>query len=686
MKLSIVIPARNEFPQICFTIYSIVNDLETFLKPGDWEIIIVNNCSTDEEFPRRALGGTTDYLMSRGMYWNGLLRVMYDPQAGNHSARNRGAEVAKGDYVFFSDAHMSYNVGFFKEMLRACEESGGIAHGTINWMGAYPPTHVGYGYTLKLGEEIKGCVDEKTELLTSDGWKKWNEVDLNTKFITVNTKTKNIEIQKPYDLLIREHNSSMVNISGRSYNALLTNYHRTIYSVRGNNDWKIKEAKDINKKDRLPLGTNGIQKGHSQISDDLVELIGWIIAEGSFDKDTIIITQYTEKNRKKIQKLLNNLDISYCIKDKKKRDFKIHQNDTKKIKKLLPKKELTFDFLLKLSRAQLDKLYNVLISADGTKTETNESFIQVNKTTIDAFQFLCVLIGRASKHYIKTPEYFKGNHYGKKDINIVSVKKNKYSNPSKIALVDYSGKVWCPSLKNGTVIARRNGHVYPTGNTWNNYCVSNEEWFYIPAQGHCSVMVNRQQFLDFGGYPEYHRTYGGGEFYLNMKWWMFGKPSVVVPKAFGYHGAWGRGYSYDHNDYIHNVLYIGKCLGMDDWTERAYINWCRKHSKGAMEKIMYDADREANRGERQFIEKRRKKTFNQLIVERPWDKLNDERFGRHNSGLVVYHDSIIPLFEESENSREAYKNAKYKEDLNKFINENLSEFVYRRKINPTDSL
>lgn len=379
MKLSVVLPSRNEFPQIAFTIYSIVHDLETFLDHKDFEVIIVNNCSDDEVFPRRGMGGTVDYLMARGMYWNGMLRVVYDPQAGNHSARNKGVEAARGDYIFISDAHMAYNVGFFKSMLKTCEESGGLVHATINWMGAYPPTQVGYQYTIKLGEEIKG--------------------------------------------------------------------------------------------------------------------------------------------------------------------------------------------------------------------------------------------------------------------------------------------------------------------TWSNYLVGDgKDWFYIPAQGHCSVMVRKDQFLDFGGYPLYHRTYGGGEFYLDMKWWMFGSTVAVDPKAMGYHLACGRGYTYSHDDYIHNVLYIGKALGMDDWTERAYINWLRHHDKETMTRVMSEAEEEANRGERKFIEKRRAKTFNEVIVERPWDKLNDTKFGNHNSGLLVYHDSIIPLFQENEASKEAWENAKYKDQLDKFINENLSEFVYRRKIEPKDSL
>lgn len=685
MKLSVVIPARNEFPQICFTIYSIVHDLETFLKPGDWEIIIVNNCSTDEEFPRRALGGTTDYLMARGMYWNGLLRVVYDPLAGNHSARNKGAEVAKGDYIFISDGHMAYNSGFFKRMLQTCEESGGIVHATINWMGAYPPTHVGYQYTIKLGEEIKGCVDEKTELLTLDGWKKYDDVSKNTLFATVNMDNHNLEFQKPLDVLIKQFQGEMVSVKGRSYDALLTNYHRSIYrDWKGK--WKIRPAKDITKKTSLPIGHNGIIKNGGELSNDIVELLGWIIAEGCYSGNTIEITQYIEKNRVRIKELLDSLGLSYCIHGKK-RDFKIHQNDTKKIKELLPKKELSVELLNKCNRQQLEILYRTLIDADGVTTKTNESFYQVNQTTADNFQILCALIGRASKLYKRTPEHFKGNHFGKKDINVVSVKKSKYVQKVSVGKENYSGIVWCPTLPNGTIIARRNGHVFITGNTWSNYAPTTKDWFYIPAQGHCSLMVNRKQFLDFGGYPKYHRTYGGGEFYLNMKWWMFGSNVVCEPRAFGYHLACGRGYDYNHErEYLHNVLYIGKILGMDDWVERAYINWLRHHNKEVMALTLKEAEEEALRGERQFVEKRRKKTFNELICERPWDKMNDAKHGTHCSGLSIFQDTIIPLFQENPHSKEAWDNNKYQEELGKFIDENLKEFVYGRKITPQDSL
>ena len=370
--LSVVIPARNEFPNVSFTIHNILSIWETDgFDYRDLEIIIVDNCSDDDRYPNRGTGGTTSYLMGRGAYFNRIIRVLYDPLAGNHSARNKGARIARGKYVYFSDAHMSLAPGFFKNMLSTCEETGGLVHGALQFMGAYPPTDrgAGFGYSVKLGEEIKG--------------------------------------------------------------------------------------------------------------------------------------------------------------------------------------------------------------------------------------------------------------------------------------------------------------------TWNNYKIA-DTWFYVPAQGHWGLMANREQFLDFGGYPEIHRCYGGGEFYTDMKWWLYGSNVVVEPRSIGYHLASGRGYSYNHDDYVHNVMNIGVALGMDDWVERMYINNLRKGRKEVLDKMMEEAYKETD-SDRKVIEKRRKKTFNELLIERPWDRLNQERHGYHKSGLTIFHDTIIDMFKQSPQALEAYKNSKYQEGLDKFINENLSEFVYGRK-------
>ena len=369
MILSVVIPARNEFPNIAHTFHSIMHCWEADgFEASDIEVVLVDNCSNDDVFPHRGTKGTTSYLEGRGAYANGVIRVIRDPIAGNHSARNKGAEIARGKYLYFSDAHMSLRPGFFKSMLQTVKESGGLVHGTLQFMGAYPPTVSGSGftYTIKLGEEIKG--------------------------------------------------------------------------------------------------------------------------------------------------------------------------------------------------------------------------------------------------------------------------------------------------------------------TWANYKLA-DSWFYVPAQGHWGVMVDRGQFQAFGGYPSIHRCYGGGEFYLYMKWWLFGSNVVVDPNAIGYHLASGRGYAYNHDDYVHNIFNIGTALGMDDWVERTYINYLKKSRKEVLDRMMTEAHKETLT-DRAFIEARRKMTFNQLLELRPWEKKNIERHGKGLSNLLIYHKTWLAGIKGT--PAEKVYPGKYQEALAEFIETKLEQFTYKR--------
>lgn len=368
MIASIVISARNEEKNIIHTVHSIMNDLGTFLSSKDFEIVIVSNCSDDEKYPKRAEGGTTDFISVRGAYHNGIIKILYDPIAGNVSARNKGTKIASGEYLFFSDAHMAYEPGCFKRLIETIDESGGIVHPAYSWMGAYPPAREGTQYSWKLGEEFKG--------------------------------------------------------------------------------------------------------------------------------------------------------------------------------------------------------------------------------------------------------------------------------------------------------------------TWNNYMVgSGDDWFYIPGCGHCILGMKRQQFLNFKGYPDWLRCYGGGEMFLDSKWWMFGSSSVCEPRAHAYHLSAGRGYSYVHDDYIHNVLHSATCLGADWWAERTYLNYYKKCNPEVLKRLWDEAEKEAQE-QRKFIEEKRIMTFNEMIVDKPWDKLNDKKFGNHNSGILIYNKS----WEESIKNTpawEPYQKSESQKSLSEFIEKNLKQFCYK---------
>lgn len=360
MQVSVVISARDEFPNIVHTVHSIVNDLETFLKHDEFEIIIVDNGSKDENSWR--------FISERGMYFHRTVRVLHDPIMGNVSARNKGAKIAKGKYLFFSDAHMSYKIGSFKAMVDAIDATGGMVHPPVQWMGGFEPSDPSYQYTIKLGEKIWG--------------------------------------------------------------------------------------------------------------------------------------------------------------------------------------------------------------------------------------------------------------------------------------------------------------------TWNKKILSLTEPFYIPICGHCCLGFLRQQFLDFGGYNDYFRCYGGGEVYLDMKWWMLGSCVSSVPQALGYHLSAGRGYSFVQNDLIHNMMLLAYALGADAFGERVYIRYMGKPGvrREVLDAMYFDAQKESL-SDRTNLLPRFKMSFLDVIEQRPWDKMNMEKFGRAESSIGIYDGSWI-----SELSGEAltfYNDSRLQADLRKWIDEKVSHLVYK---------
>lgn len=98
MKLSIVIPLYNKEKYIERCIKSV---LSQDLRPNEYEIIIVNDGSTD----------SSSLICQNYTERYSNIYFFNQENAGPSAARNRGLEATKGDYVYFLDAddYVAYN-------------------------------------------------------------------------------------------------------------------------------------------------------------------------------------------------------------------------------------------------------------------------------------------------------------------------------------------------------------------------------------------------------------------------------------------------------------------------------------------------------------------------------------------------------------------------------------------------
>ena len=159
MDISVVIPARNEHPQIEFTLQTIFDQLER--SSFDWEVILVDNMSTD---------ATSSHAENRHWHKNGRLKIIrYNERGSCWQARNAGCEMARGEIVWLFDAHVVISEQLFfrqMEVFRARPECA-IVYTPVRYM-SDGAKNTAYGYSIEpqLRQKFWGSWTKRKERAT----------------------------------------------------------------------------------------------------------------------------------------------------------------------------------------------------------------------------------------------------------------------------------------------------------------------------------------------------------------------------------------------------------------------------------------------------------------------------------------------------------------------------------------
>lgn len=334
------------------------------------------------------------------------------------------------------------------------------------------------------------CVDTETEALTMRGWLNIDQItedDTILSFADQSLKWSSIK-----SIYRGDYNGLMHYITSRSVDFLITPEHK-IVTARG-----LVKAEHVKQSDQIIVLGDAVEApAFNSYLDSFVELAGWIMTEGCYQKgrtdtiSSISIYQNAGLYADRIRNCLINLNFKFSETTTKNICFRIAAESTRHITEVFPTKNLTTDFILKLTASQRELLINTMIDGDGWKRGLHSSYCQKDKTHIDLFQMLLSISGKKSNyHYIENhPSFDKlSNFYS---VNIFSKRGNKTrgeclnfngglvngtgSNRNKgkeafpnVPTVPYNGRVWCPETEYGCFVARRNGKVYLTGNTYND--------------------------------------------------------------------------------------------------------------------------------------------------------------------------------------------------------------------------
>ncbi|GLZ03941.1 hypothetical protein Acsp03_14070 [Actinomadura sp. NBRC 104412] len=361
--------------------------------------------------------------------------------------------------------------------------------------------------------DIGYCVDEETEILTASGWKTFREVRPGDVVLTLNHETGMSEWQPLDDVYIfPARPREMIRMEGRGHSSLTTPGHRWAverFSRRGGPDrngrrrteqgherrWVTSET--IGYWDRIPIAAECADlPSEPKWSDALVETIAWFWTEGHIKPQSgsglsstgVVLYRNEGRNAARIRAALTGVfgppvdrfprtgsrtdgvprwrETLSAGDGRRLVEFHLSSDAGRVILEHAPGGVVRHDFLLALTRAQLELFLNVslLAGGDNGRTVTRRQMVHKSRERAERFQFAATLAGMAGtlrqtsagmwvvhlRHvtsFAPRPAAARGATFD-------------------ISRENYDGQVWCVRTQNSTWLARRRGSVYFTGNSF----------------------------------------------------------------------------------------------------------------------------------------------------------------------------------------------------------------------------
>jgi len=319
------------------------------------------------------------------------------------------------------------------------------------------------------------CLSEDTEILTKKGWKKHSEVKKGDTIKTFNTKKGIIEEKKVKKVFSREYEGKMYNLVNRIQDQLISPGHRVVRKKFNSEKYcleEIEKTKALKSPQAVPVGASNLNK-EIKLSDEEIKLVSWVLSEGSMEKKgnwrRVMIYQSKKKNREKYEEIVSLLDIlgiDYTFQEGTKSlgdnviQIRFNAENSKRVLRLFDSSDSVKSVpekMLEMSERQSRVFIETYIKGDGH--ENCKITVSCEKM-LDDLQRIAVNAG-----YGFTVAKRKSSGVGNKMLYILRIIRHKETYIREIKEVDYKGVIWSVNTDNETVVARRKGKVFITGNT-----------------------------------------------------------------------------------------------------------------------------------------------------------------------------------------------------------------------------
>lgn len=361
-----------------------------------------------------------------------------------------------------------------------------------------------------------GCYDDQTEVLTDQGWRRFEELD-GTETIATLKDGVELEYQKPTAYQTYNYNGILLSYQSNSVDILVTPNHRLYFRPMDQDGWRLSEAGKTKirhfhmKKNAAWIGRERefIEIAGKIVPMDLwLEFLGYYISEGSTHHSV-----YDRPERKRTQKYKSlrtgKVRTSvYTIKATRQPCHRVSVSQSEKSDayrrieaclKSLPfgffrsgkewrvENRSLYDELVGLGRAhekhipeyvmglsprQLTIIYRAMMAGDGTEQRFSAAYYTSSPRLADQFQELLLKIGMAGDIHV-TNRIGRNNGCGgtTRFLEYIVGVRRKHLTPRKgdggwkPTKIPYTGRVFCVTVPNHVIYVRRNGKAVWCGNS-----------------------------------------------------------------------------------------------------------------------------------------------------------------------------------------------------------------------------
>lgn len=327
-----------------------------------------------------------------------------------------------------------------------------------------PQVHAGAGRDF--------CFDAQTQVLSDRGWIGQDNLVPGDLLYTLNMQTGRMEWKSVTFVYRRHHRGPMVRLrrlgaKGRLvFDALVTPGHAWPVVNLRTRALEMRTTESLRTYHAFLRAAPPGWDTPETYDDNFVRLVAWVLTEGSISKARGTVTLSQSKHREAIRALGGvgqEVVVAPVASQHRERSlWNVVGPHRRAVRALLGSdKNCPMPFLLALSRRQLTLFYETLLDGDGHRAVDRTGFTQKTRPHIaDLFEIVCALLGKATRTH-RSDEAMRvwvqtGKRCGPR-VRVANVTRET---------VPYDDLVWCPHTENGTVVARRNGIVYLSGNCW----------------------------------------------------------------------------------------------------------------------------------------------------------------------------------------------------------------------------